>query len=132
MAEVSVYDRPYDSRTLWIGWLSGPVVYSIYFLIVYTLGEFGCLAGIQRFEWFGLNVITLGTAVFTAIAALITLVIGFRTFRRWRRIRSGNHEWQETSAGFMSFTGAIFNALFTGVTLLTGISAFVVELCEWV
>jgi hypothetical protein len=132
MARVSVYDQPRNQRSLWIGWLSGPVVYSVYFMLGYLLGEFGCDAGLQRFSWRGVGLITAGTGVLTVLAAATTLTIGIRTFRRWRVLRRKHAQGQDSPAGFLSFTGAWLNGLFTVLILLTGLPAWLLEICEWV
>ncbi|HXF63830.1 MAG TPA: hypothetical protein VNK95_19560 [Caldilineaceae bacterium] len=121
-----------DRLTLWGGFLSGPVIHSIYFLIVYVLGEFGCLAGLGAVTVFGMGVILLVTVVLTVISAAATLVFGIGAYRRWRRIRSQTARWPDDPGGFMSFTGTWLNGFYTVLILLTGIQTLFLEVCEWV
>ncbi len=81
-------------RPLWLIFVSGPVIYSVYFLAVYVLGEFGCLAGIQQISLLGLNPVWLGIVVLTVAAVLVMLSIGIVSFRRWRELQSENRRPQ--------------------------------------
>ena len=121
-----------DRLTLWAGFLSGPVIHSVYFLIVYVLGEFGCLGGLGSATLLGMSLILLVTLVLTVIAAAATLIIGIGAYRRWRRIRNETNAWPDDPGGFMSFTGTWLNGFYTVLILLTGLQTLFLETCEWV
>lgn len=123
--------REPHSRRLWLMFLSGPVVYSVYFLVVYSIGEFGCLAGLQFVGVFGWSAIRFSVAVLTVVSALITLGAGIFSFRRWRRRREEPDEDDENAA-FILFVSTWLNGLFTVITLLTSVPMLSGSYCQWI
>jgi hypothetical protein len=61
------------NRWLWFGLASGPIVYSLYFIIGYFLAEAACVADLLRYRIFGLEAISFWITVLTVSAAAITL-----------------------------------------------------------
>jgi hypothetical protein len=120
MIQTSAREERQHGR-LWVSFLTGPVVYIVYFIAVWALGEFGCVAGIQQLTLFGQNPIRLGVLVLTAIAALLTLIIGIVSLRRWRQLREAPGRNGGNYAQFMSFVGAWLNGFFTLVILMNAI-----------
>jgi hypothetical protein len=118
-------------RPLWIIFLSGPVIYAVYFLTVYVLGEFGCFAGFSQINLLGLDPVRLGVIVLTIMAALLTLGMGFVSFRQWRALRAGPDDPDEDDPKFMLFVGMWLNGLFTLVILLTAVPMLVGSACTW-
>lgn len=116
---------------LWVIFLAGPVVYLIYFVVVWVIGEFGCLAGIQQLPLFGQNPIRLGVLVTTIVAALITLVIGIMGFRRWQRMHRGPEDPDEDDPKFMLFVGIWLNGFFTALTVLTAVPMLLGSACAY-
>lgn len=121
-----------QKKRLWFIFLAGPVVYAIYFLAVYVLGEFGCFAGIQRLSVLGISPIRLGVMVLTLIAALATLSTGLTAFRRWRRLHQGEADPDEDDPKFMLFVGLWLNGLFTATILLTAVPMLLGSACDWI
>lgn len=124
-------DADGQGRRLWTTFLAGPVIYTAYFLIVWILGEFGCLAGLHRVPLLGANPIRLGVLVFTAVAALITLAVGIPGFRRWRRRQHGHAGDKEDDVTFMLFVGIWLNGLFTVVILLSAVPMLLGSACDY-
>jgi hypothetical protein len=124
-------DADSQRGSLWFIFLAGPVVYIAYFLVVWAIGEFGCLAGIQQLSFLGANPIRLGVVVLTAIAALVTLITGIVGFRRWRHLRQGPHDPDEDDPKFMLFVGTWLNGLFTAVILLSAVPMLLGSTCAW-
>lgn len=116
----------------WFIFLSGPVIYIVYFLVVYTLGEFGCFAGIQRLNIVGMNPIRLGTIVLTLLAALATISTGVVSFRRWRRLREGPDDPEEYDPIFMLHVGTWLNGIFSVLILLTAVPMLLGSACDWI
>jgi heme/copper-type cytochrome/quinol oxidase subunit 2 len=119
-------------RSLWIIFLSGPVVYTVYFLVVWALAEFGCFAGIEQLNWFGFDPIRLGVVVLTVIAAILTLGVGIVSFRRWHAMREGPDDPDEDDPKFMLFVGMWMIGLFTVTILMTAIPMLFGVPCEWI
>lgn len=123
-----------QSGRLWWFMLAGPVVYIVYFLVVYTLGEFGCIAGIQRYTLFGISSIVIGVIASTVVAAPITLLVGMMSYRRWRRFAQAEDRVKGPEEGypqFMSFVGLWLNGMFTVLILLTAVPMLLGSFCEW-
>lgn len=121
----------HQRRRLWPMFLAGPVIYLIYFIVVWTLGEFGCLAGIQQLRPFGVNLIFVGIVALTAAAGLIIFAFGMASFRRWRKLRHGPAEAQEEGPAFMLYVGIWLDGIFLAVTLLTAAPLLVGSACAW-
>jgi hypothetical protein len=134
-------------RALWIIFLSGPVIYALYFLTVFVLGEFGCFSGLAQLTLMGFNPVRLGVIVLTVLAALLSAGIGLLGWRRWRAMRkrlddTGHHPAlprdvdpelgpSDDDVSFMLFVGMWLNGLFTAVILLTAIPMLVGSACTW-
>ena len=131
MTQTTAKQDPHGKR-LWFSFLAGPVVYSLYFLVVYTLGEFGCLSGLQYVGLFGWSTIRLGVTVLTIVAALVTLGVGVVSFRKWRQIRQELEAHDEGYPQFMLFVGTWLNGFFTVIILLTGVPMLLGSYCEWI
>ena len=117
---------------LWRVFLAGPVLYSIYFVTVYLLSEFGCFAGLQRLRWFGLDPIRLGIAVATVIAAAAIAAVGVYSYRRWRRLDTEPEDPEEDDPLFMMRVGTWLNGFFTVITILTAIPMLLGSACAWI
>jgi hypothetical protein len=117
---------------LWLLFLAGPVIYAAYFLSVFTLGEFGCLAGIQRLRWLGLDPIRLGVVVLTVIAAAATIGIGAIAYHRWHRLHYGPEDPDEDDPKFMLFVGTWLSGIFTVVTVATAVPMLLGSACDWI
>jgi hypothetical protein len=131
MTQGTIEPRQQSTRPLWFALLSGPVVYSLHFLLVYFLVEAACRADWLRFELLGLNGISVWVIVLTVIAALVTLYSGLVAWRNWRRIKQQETERLEGYAGLMSFSGVWLNGIFAGLILLTGLPALWLVVCDW-
>jgi hypothetical protein len=131
MLQTSASTQTQNGR-LWLGFLTGPIVYIVYFIVVWALGEFGCLAGIQQLSLLGQNPIRFGVLVFTAVAAFITLMIGILSFRRWRQVRHEPGQNGGNYAQFMLLVGTWLNGLFTLVILMSAIPMLLGSACDWI
>ena len=119
-------------RRLWLLFLAGPVIYALYFLVVYTLGEFGCLAGIEKLTFLGMNPIRAGVIAFTIVAALATTSTGLVAYRRWRYLHEGPKDPDVDDPKFMLFVGVWLNGLFTVVIVATAIPMLLGSACQWI
>jgi hypothetical protein len=131
MAQQTAQADPQRGR-YWRLFLSGPVIYTIYFLSAWALGEFGCLAGIEQIDWLGQNPIYLGVLLLTAIAALLTIGAGIVAFRQWRELHEGAGDPDEDDPKFMLFVGTWLNGLFSVVILASAIPMLLGSACAWI
>lgn len=127
-----------QARVLWLDLLSGPVIYSVYFLAGYLLVDIACHANLLAYTVLGLSLISVVVLGLTLVALALSLYASFVTYRRWKRMR-GTSEWDdergrltEGPEQFMTFGGLLLNALFAFLILVTGISALVLWPCGWI
>lgn len=118
-------------HTLWLGLLSGPVIYAIYFVIGYLLVEVACNTGTLQTTVAGLSLYAVIVLILTFIAALITLITGLSNFRNWRRRTETRGSDAESAVPFMVFGGLLLSIFFTGLILLTGLPLLVLQSCQW-
>jgi hypothetical protein len=123
-------------RYLWLAALAGPVAWSIYFMLGYSLTEFSCTLGILTSTVLGLSLISIIIIVLTLLALAGTIYAGWWAYRLWRV--SPEHELGESLEPasladrprlFMVFTAIGFSAIFSLLILLTGIPALVLRPC---
>ena len=119
-------------RSLWVGLLTGPVVYALYFISGYLLVEYACQTGILQSALGGLSLYAIIVLLLTLVAALITLLTGLSNFRRWRRRPPVRPDAPDSAVPFMLFGGVLLSVLFTTMILLTGIPFLVLQSCSWI
>lgn len=139
----------YDLNSAWYFVLTGPLTWSVYFLVGYGLIEAACKAGLLEAQLLGLTVLSLVILALTLVALLVTLYAGFVAYRNWRPI--GTHRElamgqgpvapmgqnaddrpsrpDEDAGRFMGFAGVLLNALFSLLILVTGLPALVLNPC---
>lgn len=125
-------------RLLWLGLLSGPIIYSVYFLAGYLFVEISCRTGLLQSHLWGISMISVVVLVLTLLALTLTLFVGFLAYRRWRQmeerdVKSVEHgRLAEGPEQFMTFAGFVLNGLFAIIILLTGIPALLLWPCGWI
>jgi len=125
-------------RLLWLSMLSGPIIYSVYFLAGYLFVEITCRAGLLQFQLWGMSMISIVVLVLTLLALALTLFVGFLAYRRWQQTEerdatSVEHgRLAEGPEQFMTFAGFLLNGLFAAIILLTGIPALLLSPCGWI
>lgn len=121
--------------SLWLGVLTGPIVYSLHFVAVYLLVETACKARLLEYTLFGLNGISFWVLVVTVVAALISAYSTFTSYREWRRTQRNGEQDAERNEAYqqlMASVGLGFSGFFTIVILLTGLPALFLVVCDWV
>lgn len=131
--------QPHHRRRLWSLWFGlagGPIIYSVYFLAVYFLGEAACMADLLRYRLLGLEAITFWVLLLTLVAAALTGYGTWLAYHHWRATRNpvGQEAGREQRSyqPFMAFIGLWLSGLFTVVILLTGLPALFLVLCDWI
>lgn len=135
MTELSAHkEQQISDGALWFGLLSGPVVYSLYFLAGYLFAEATCVADLLRFRILGLEAISFWIVVLTLAAAAVTGYSAIMAYANWRHTR-GDAEAarpERSYPPFMAFVGAWLSGLFTLFILMTGVPALFLTLCDWI
>ena len=130
IAQAAEHQKRYH-RGLIFGLVNGPIVYSVYFLIVYFLVEGGCKSGLVRTQLFGFDSVSAWIVLLTIIATAATCVGGIVAWRGLRQSRQSTHRADDYSH-FMGVAGLGLNGLFALLILLTGLPVLLLEMCTWI
>lgn len=123
-----IVDYQQSTRALWLGLLSGPFIYALYFITGYLLSEASC-----RLPELGVQPVNLASAigVLTGAATLLGIAATLYEYRLWQ-----NNREREDSVGqalnFLATGGLLLSLLFTLMIVVTGISVFFLDVCNWV
>lgn len=128
-----LFGRPLLSG-FWLSFsfISGPVIWIIHFVLIWAIGEMGCMAGLGQWLVLGVNSIQALVVLATVPAVALTLFSLFIAYRNWRRLGGVNDEIQTDTEGrqrFMAFAGIVLSALFTIVMIVELIPVFILPSC---
>ncbi len=124
---------PRDQRLAWYCFLSGAIIYSVYFIIVYLVTEWACALGRLDVQVGRLNGVSLFVLVATVIAAAGTATGAVVAWRTWRRLHTdGAHVRVERSVPLLAYAGIWLNAFFTLITVLTALPGLFLVACDWI
>ena len=113
--------------------LSGPLIWSAHFMLVYLVVEAGCTGGGPGLGLFDPPVPTVVTLVATAVAALACLATTAWGYRRWRTVRGGPTDPSDLTCpdqgGSLAFAGFLLSLLGFVAVLFTGLPALFLPAC---
>ena len=123
-----------DTRSLWLGFLAGPMTWVVYFIIGYLLVEAVCKTGFLSISLFGLTALSALILLLTVIGLFITLYASLVNYRKWQQAPEKGSLAFDDPLGhrpvrFMALAGLLLGGLFTLIILLTGISVFILRPC---
>lgn len=125
------------NRSPWFHLLGAPILWSAHFLVSYAWVEFACRVRLLVLDStiLGLTVLSWSVMIFTLIAVLATLYVGWSAIRSWGLLKHTQQtneldSWRIESRRFMAFSGILLSALFSLVILLSGLPALVLGPCE--
>lgn len=122
-----------NERFIWFHILAGPVVYSVFFLAGYLVGEFGCQITTLQFSVSGLGAILWLVLALTVVAIVIIAVEIGLSYRFWNRHRHDEENRVFGNYGaFVGLAGVLLGVLFALVTAVTGLSVLFTEPCSWI
>ncbi len=111
--------------------LAGPVIWVVYFLIVYAVAEFGCISGALNYTIGNLHIITLITAGLGLVAMIGLGAVGWGAYLRWRDLRPTDDESIEARrTRFISFGSVLLAGLFELAILLNVVPVLVLQPCQ--
>jgi hypothetical protein len=70
---------------LWFGLLGGPLAWLAHLLLVYVIGEFGCLSPLANRIWLGLTPVAwmvIGATAITLVPAALATLVAYRGMNR--------------------------------------------------
>jgi len=113
--------------------VSGPVIWSVHFMVVYLVAEAGCTGDGPGLELFDPPVPTVVTLAATVVAALACLASAAWGYRRWRADRAeaadGAGLEPPDLGGRLAFAGWLMSLLGVVTVLLVGLPALVLPAC---
>ncbi len=110
--------------------LAGPVIWIVFFLVVYAVGEFGCLSGALDYAIGGIHVITLITAALGLVAMVGLGVVGWRAYQRWRSLNAMDAASESRRTRFVTFGAVLLTGLFELAILLSIVPVLVLHPCR--
>jgi hypothetical protein len=130
-----------DRRARWAltMFVSGPVIWSVHFMVVYLVAEAGCSGDGPGLTLFDPPVPKVVTLVVTAAAALAVLACARWSWGRWRRsgivpaadeagdLAGGLPDWDR--GGALAFASFLLSLLSVVTILLVGLPALVLPSC---
>ena len=119
---------PAQRRSLAIAALAGPLAWSTYFLVGYSLAEAACRLPLLTGTVLGLAAVSFAVLVLTAATAIISLYAGWLAYAHWRR-RSRPAGQDGDTDRFLAVSGILLNGLFAFVTIATAVPALVLSPC---
>ena len=124
MTRPSVSPTGDGSTATWVMLLAGPVIWYVYFWLVYLVAEGVCRLGGFDFEIMRLTGLSFVTIVVTAGASALTVISGLRSYSSWRK-------GPRDGSGYlgMAFAGVVLSGIFLLSVLATGLPALVLEPC---
>jgi hypothetical protein len=124
-----------DRRARWAlaMFVTGPVIWSVHFMVVYLAVEAGCNGEGPGLRLFDPPVPTVVTLVATALAALACLASARWSWGRWRAGQETGGEAGEPGGpdrlGALAFAGSLLSLLGLVTVLLVGLPALVLPAC---
>lgn len=119
--------------TLWFGLISGPLVWTIYFIIGYALIEAACKTTLLDEPIQQLDGIAFTILILTGVGMLLALVGTLFNLRHWRQIKQESIDSSggrtESVRGYMAFTGLLLNLIFGFTIVFTGVAALFLNPC---
>lgn len=126
----SAHSRPGFPATV-TGLLSTPIIWAIYFVLIYSLQGIACAGGLEG-SVAGIGTLTLNIVAATVIALAGQAILGFWMYRAWQSLQR-NAELKSSEplmrASFLALVGWLNAILFFVATVWIGIPALMLDPC---
>ena len=100
-----------QQQQAWIRWLTGPIVWTVYFMVVYLLVEAAC------------EMVVLGETAVLPLTLLVTFITG-------AIIAAAVYQaWRSADESFANKSSVSLNILFLLLTLAVGVTVLVLKPC---
>ncbi|MCA0453452.1 MAG: hypothetical protein LCI00_05715 [Chloroflexi bacterium] len=113
--------------------LSGPIIWFVHFVAVYSLAEFGCRSNFTNLIFITPETMRLTMIVLTVVSVIGVGFGGILAFRAWSQVRketSRKESAYEARFHFLTLLGMLLSALFILSILFTVAPAFVLSVCD--
>ena len=105
-------------RRLWLIFVSGPIIWTVHFLAIWVLTEFGCASTLSTFNIAGLDGVTFAVIVATGIALVLLLWATVTALQMRGEYRTDDNATYDLKH-FLAGAGWVMNILFLAVTIVT-------------
>lgn len=115
------------------GFLLAPVVWFLYFVIVYALQGAGCAVGLDRATILGVSALQFLLVLATLAAVAAIAVAGLWSFRAWQRLLEELEDEERQAHGhttFLSYGALLHAGLFLVATLWIGAPILLLDACD--
>lgn len=120
-------------RRIWFAFAGSAIVWAGHFIVIWFLGEVGCLAGLGNQTILGINLILVLSLIVTLLALIAAVASGVIAYHIWRQVDGletqdeiyASHERQR----FMALFGMLAAAIFTVTILVQTAPLFVIPIC---
>jgi len=109
---------------LWFGMLGGAIAWSVHIVAASLTAEWGCLGGIDRWEYMGITSVAwmiLGWSLAMTIIAAVATGIAYGNHRRLSNVKpKGPTDPAETSR-FLAYVGMLASGVFLAIILVQSV-----------
>ncbi len=115
------------------GYLCPPVVWFVWFVLLYSVQGAGCELGLDRAAWLGTSVLRIVLGAMTVAAAGGIAVVGGWAFIEWRELRVVGDDAGSRPVDlsrFLSYGAVLHAGLFFVAVVWTGLPILMTDLCN--
>ncbi len=124
--------RTMSPFTLGYSVLSGPIIWFMHFIAVYSLAEFGCRSNFNNLTYITPDTMRLVMIVLTVVSIIAVAFGGVLAYQAWGKERNTGQKESayEVRFRFLLVLGMLFSALFILSIVFTVAPAFVLSVCD--
>lgn len=109
---------PTTRRQQWLGFITSPIVWTVYFVVVYVLDEAACALDLLS-----------PTAVLPLTTLFALLTLGFIGLAAWLALRAWREGDGAGNGRFLGLSGLLLCGMFTLMTVAVWVAAWVLMPC---
>ena len=125
VATTATHDKVSRAR-LWFGLLGGAIAWTIHFMSVYVVAEFGCVAGLGERSYWDISLVAwleLVLTVAAALAAAVSTAVAYSSELRLPSVADGSGITQQAER-YTARAGLLTSGIFTFVIVFESIPIF--------
>lgn len=117
-----------------VGFLIAPVLWFLYFIVIYSLQGVGCAMGLDENSIVGIATLRFMLAIVTLAALVAIAVSGVWSWKSWKNLL---HELEEVEhqvhnySAFLAYGALLHAGLFFVATLWIGIPILLTDACDF-
>lgn len=115
------------------GFLFAPVLWFVWFVVIYAVQGAGCAAGMDHMGILGTSALRVVLAVLTIAAGAAIAIVGLKSYMAWKGLRdeaddAGGRALDQ--ANFLAYGALLHAALFLVAVIWTGLPIMMSDLCN--